>query len=139
MNISPATRIFELFDSESDFAERDFSSEKQFARLSGDKLNDGTGRFRSAELRYDVGIEEPAPHSPTSLTLDLMVIRSKSTSAKGDVAKAATISRPAIGRRMRSNSSARTTTTASRPCNVTRCGPRCWAWRTTSLRRAFAS
>src|SRR5580704_12845885 len=110
MNISPATRIFELFDSESDFAERDFSSEKQFARLSGDELNDGTGWFRSAELRYDVGIEEPAPHSPTSLTLDLKVIRSKSTSFFLSMTRPHTISRPAIGRRMRSNSSARTTT-----------------------------
>src|ERR1035441_9984046 len=106
MNISTAARIFELFDTKPDFAERDFGGEKQFARLSADELRDGSSRFRSAEFRYDVGIEEPTPHRLTSRTGDLMVIRSKITSASGDVANAATISRPEIGRRIRSNSSA---------------------------------
>src|SRR5579862_625890 len=115
MNFSTAARIFELFDSKPDFAERDFGSEKQFARLSGDELRDCSGRFRFAELRYDVGIEQPTPHRLTSRIGDLIVIRSKFTSASGDVANAATISRPEIGRRKRSNSSARTITTASRP------------------------
>src|SRR5436190_15526449 len=113
-------RILELLDPKSDFGERDFGGEKQFAGLSGDKLRDSSGRVRSAELRHDVGIDEPTPHKLTSRTRDLMVIRSKFTPASGDVANAATISRPEIGRRMRSNSSARTTTTASRPCSVTR-------------------
>jgi hypothetical protein len=54
------------------------------------------------------------------LTGDAIVIRSKFTSASGDIANAATISRPEIGRRMRSNSSGRTTTMASQPCSVTR-------------------
>src|SRR5271169_4293141 len=61
MNFSTAARIFELLDSKPDFAERDFGGEKQFARLSADELRDGSSRFRSAELRYDVGIEEPNP------------------------------------------------------------------------------
>jgi hypothetical protein len=77
MNFSAAAHIFELLDSKPDFAERDFDGEKQFARLSGDELRDGSSRFRSAKLRYDVGIEEPTPHSLTSRTGDLMVIRSK--------------------------------------------------------------
>jgi hypothetical protein len=37
--------IFELLDSKPDFAERDFGGEKQFARLSGDELRDGSSRF----------------------------------------------------------------------------------------------
>lgn len=92
MNLSTAARIFELLDSKPDFAERDFSGEKQFARLSSDELRDGSSRLRSAELRYDVGIEEPTPHRLTSRTGDLVVIRSKFTPASGDVANAVTIS-----------------------------------------------
>ena len=88
---------------------------------------DRGSRLRFAELRYDVGIEQQTSHRLTSRSGDLTVIRSKFTPASGNVANAATISRPEIGRRMRSNSSARTITTASRPCSVTRCGPRCWA------------
>src|SRR6266571_3417616 len=117
MNISTAARILELLDPKPDFGEHDFGGEKQLAGLSGDKLRDGSSRVRSAELRYDVGIEQPTPHRLTSRTRDLMVFRSKFTPASGDVANAATISRPEIGRRMRSNSSARTTTTESRPCS----------------------
>src|ERR1700686_3042002 len=139
MNISTTARILKLLNSKPNFAERDFGGEKNFAGLSVDELRDGNIGFWLAEFRHDVGIEEPTPHRLTSRTGDAMVVRSKFTSASGDVANAATISRPEIGRRMRSNSSARTTTTASRPCSVTRCGPRCWAWRTTSLRRALAS
>jgi hypothetical protein len=36
-----------------------------------------------AWLRYDVGVEEPTPHRLTSRNGDLIVIRSKFTSASG--------------------------------------------------------
>jgi hypothetical protein len=132
MNISTAARILELLDPKPDFGERDFGGEKQFA---GAERRQTPRQQRPASLcgaptrRW---YRRANPHKLTSRTRDLMVIRSKFTPASGDVANAATISRPEIGRRIRSNSSARTTTTASRPCSVTRCGPRCWAWRTTS-------
>ena len=123
MNISTPARIFELLDSEPDFAECNFSGEKQLAGLSGDEFCDGSSRFRSAEFRYDVGIEEPPPQRFTSRTVERLVSRSNYTSASGDVANASTISRPEIGRRMRQEF-IRPDATASRPCSVTRCGPR---------------
>ena len=101
MDFSPAASIFELLDPKSDLSERDLGGEKQVARLSSDEFRDSSSRFRSAELRYDVSIEEPTPHRLTCRTGDLMVIRSKFTSASGDVASAATISRPEIGRRIK--------------------------------------
>jgi hypothetical protein len=51
MHISTATRIFELLNSVSDFAERDFGGEKQLARLSGYELRDGNSWVWFAELR----------------------------------------------------------------------------------------
>ena len=76
MDFSPAASIFELLDPKSDLSERDLGGEKQVARLSSDEFRDSSSRFRSAELRYDVGIEEPTPHRLTCRTGDLMVIRS---------------------------------------------------------------
>ena len=138
-DVGAAARVFKLLDAEPDFAERDFRGEQLLAGLSGDELGHGRRRFRFTQLGNDVGVEEPTPHRLTSRTGDLMVNRSKFTSVSGEAANAVTMSRPEIGRCMRSNSSARTTTTASRPCSVTRCGPRCRACRTTSLSRALAS
>src|SRR5439155_24368305 len=132
VDVRAAASVFELFDAESDFAECNFRGEKQLTRLSGDELSNGRRRSRFAKLGNDVGIEKPAPHKLKSRTGDLTVSRSILTSARGEAASAATISRPESGRCMRSNSSAPTATTASRPCSVTRCRPRCWACRTTS-------
>src|SRR5712691_639445 len=139
MDVGPPSGVLELLEAEPDFAEGDFSGEQQLSGLRGDELRHGRSRFRLAELGNDVGVEEPASHRLTSRTGDFTVRRSKFTSASGEVASAATMSWPDTGRRMRSKSSARTTTTASRPCSVTRCGPRCRARRTTSLNLALAS
>src|SRR5262249_41619046 len=134
-----AASVWQLLNAKPDLGEGDLGGEERLAGLGGNKPGHNGIRPRPAQLRDHVGVEEPSPHKPTSRTGDLTVSRSMVTSPSREVASAATMSRPEIGCSKRSNSSARTITTASRPCSVTRCGPRCCACRTTSLNCALAS
>src|SRR5206468_850430 len=107
VNIRTTACVFELLDPETDFAECNFGGEKHLTRLRSDERSNSRIRARLAKLGNDVGIEKPTPHRLTSRTGDLTVSRSIVTSASGEAASAATISRPETGRWMRSNSSAR--------------------------------
>ena len=67
---------------------------EQIGRLRGDKgLNPGVGP-RLAQLRDDVGVEQPAPQSSTSRTGALIDTRSSSMSRNGESRSAATIAAP---------------------------------------------
>lgn len=85
------------------------------------------------------GLEVFAAQSLTSLTGGFTDNLSISKSHAGELASASTRSRPDTGFLRRSHSSASTTTTASLPWTVTRCGPCSRARRASSLNRALAS
>jgi hypothetical protein len=140
-NFGSTRRILELLNSKPDLAERNVRRKQHVARLRRNECGNIRVRLPLACFRKDVGIEEPTSHyhRSTSRTGDLTLNRSKFTSVRGEEAIIARRSRPEMGRCMRSNSSTRTTTTASRPCTVTRCGPHSRACRTTSLSLALAS
>ena len=138
-NFGSTRRILELLNPEPDLAERNVRRKQQVACLRRNECGNIRIWLPLACFRKYVGIEEPTSHRSTSRTGDLTLKRSKSTSARGEDAIIARRSRPEGGRRMRSNSSAATITTASRPCTVTRWGPRSRACRTTSLSLALAS
>ena len=98
VNVRAAARVFKLFDAEPDFTKCDFGGEEHLTRLRGYELSDSGIWSRLAKLGHDVGIEKPTPHRLTSRTGDLTVSRSIVTSASGEAASAATISRPETGR-----------------------------------------
>src|SRR5204863_3190462 len=98
MEVGPASSVAYLLNTKNNFRQRDVGDEKRLTRLGGDEADYSGIGFWLAELGNDVGIEQPAAHRLASRTLDLIVRRSNFTSARGDAARAATISRPVTGR-----------------------------------------
>src|SRR6185369_6883959 len=96
--VGAAGGVAELFDTIAYFRQRDVSNEQRLAWLSSNETSDfGTG-FGFAQFGNDVGVEQPSSHRSISRTWDLIVRRSKFTSASGEAARASTISRPLTGR-----------------------------------------
>src|SRR5580658_7534343 len=93
----------------------------------------------AAQLRKDVGVEKPTRHKTTSRTGIGARVGSISISRCGDACIAAISASPVRSPLRRRNSSAEMTTTSSRPCTVTCCGPSLRTRRTNSLNRALAS
>jgi hypothetical protein len=108
----------------------------QAARRRGRVQAFGPG---TAQIREDVGVEQPACQNKTSRTGIGMRSDSISTSRCGEASITAITASPVRLLLRRQNSSAEITTTSSRPRTVTCCGPSLRTRLTNSLKRAFAS
>src|SRR6202790_4489212 len=112
---------------------------EQFERLGGYECENFAFRLGAAQLGENVGVEQPAGQNRTSRTGMAVRFGSRSISRYGEACMAAIKDSPVRSPLRRRNSAAEITTTSSRPCTVTRCGPSLRTRRTSSLKRAFAS
>src|SRR5665213_3024656 len=108
-------------------------------RLAGDEGEHLRFWPGTAQFAEDVGVEQPTRHKETSRTGIGVRLGSRSISRCGEACIAAIRLAPVRSPLSRRNSSAEITTTSSRPCTVTRCGPSLRTRRTSSLKRALAS
>jgi len=139
IQLGAANRIVDRLDAVSDFSERDGADEQVLEPFASDEASHARIGARSTQLRNHIGIEQPAAHSLTARTGIAERCGSISISRCGDACSASINNSPVCTPFRRLNSSASTTTTASRPCTVTCCGPSLCAMRTSSLNRALAS
>lgn len=93
----------------------------------------------AAQLRENIGVEQPACYSPASRTGNRARLGSMPSSRCGEAWRAATSAAPLRSPCRRRTSSAAMTTISSRPWTVTCCGPSACTRLTSSLNRAFAS
>ena len=107
--------------------------------MGGYECEDLAFRLAAAQFGENVGIEKPTAQKRTSRTGMAVRLGSISISRCGEACMAAIKASPVRSPLRRRNSSAEMTTTSSRPCTVTRCGPSLRTRRTSSLKRAFAS
>jgi len=112
---STALGIIELFDTKADLREGDVRDKQILLGLRRDEPYDGSMRSQPAQFRYDVSIEQESAQRSTALTGLVTNGRSKSTSLSGEPASASTRCLPLWCARSRSQVSADTITTASRP------------------------
>jgi hypothetical protein len=94
---------------------------------------------RAAQLGENIRLEQPTRHRSIPRTGIRSRFGSMSMSRWGEACMAAISASPLRSPLRRRNSSAETTTTSSRPCTVTYCGPSLRTRRTNSLNRALAS
>src|SRR5262249_34616308 len=66
VQLGPAGRIGHQFDAETDLGERDRADVEEIKWLVGDKCDDVAMWPPPAELREDVGVEQPGGHRSTS-------------------------------------------------------------------------
>src|SRR5258705_170374 len=112
---------------------------EKFERLGGDEGEDFLFWLGAVQFREYIGIEQPNHHNETSRTGISARFGAMSISRCGEACMAAIRASPVRSPLRRRNSSADMTTTSSRPCTVTRCGPSLRTRRTNSLNRALAS
>ena len=139
VQLGTTNRIADHLDTVAEFGEGDRADKQVVEPLARDEsAHSGTGA-RLAQLRNDIGIKQPAAHNLTVRTGIAERPGSIPIWRCGDDRNASMSNSPVRAPCRRLNSPASTTTTASRPCKVTVCGPSLWAIRTSSLNRAFAS
>src|SRR3984893_15569283 len=134
-----ATGIGEEVNAESNFSKAHRAHIKKFERLGGDECEDFVFWPGAAQFGQDIGVEQPTRHKETLRTGIGVRLGSISISRCGEACIAAISDAPVRSPLRRRNSSAEITTTSSRPCTVTRCGPSLRTRRTSSLKRTFAS
>src|SRR6202035_2523564 len=134
-----ATGVGNAFNAEANFSEGHRADMEQFERLGGYECENFAFRLGAAQLGENVGVEQPAGQNRTSRTGMAVRFGSRSISRYGEACMAAIKDSPVRSPLSRRNSSAEITTTSSRPCTVTRCGPSLRTRRTNSLNRALAS
>src|SRR5438034_3202008 len=136
-----ACNLGQQFDAEANLGQRHCTDVEQFERLRLDDRKHLRLWPRAPNFRQDVGIEQPSRHGVTSRTGTGSGLRlaSMSMSRCGDACTASISAFPVMLPLRRRKSSAAMTTTSSRPCTVTCCGPSLRTLRTSSLNLAFAS
>src|SRR3984893_13434241 len=133
-----ACYVRQNLNAEPNLRQRDHADKEQFKRLLGDEADNLGFRFRTPKLGQDVRVEQPSHHNDTSRTGMAPRPGAISMSRWGDACMASTSAWPVALPLRRRNSSAAMTTTSSRPCTVTCCGPSLRTLRTSSLKRALA-
>src|SRR5271170_46320 len=139
IQLGAAAGVGDQLDSESDFSERYGAHIEQVERLAADEFQHLAFGVGAAQLRKDIRVEKPTRHKTTWRTGMGARFGSMSISRCGDACIAAISASPVRSPLRRRNSSAEITTTSSRPCTVTCCGPSLRTRRTNSLNRALAS
>jgi hypothetical protein len=130
----------ESFNAAPDFSDRQNAQKEDGLLHLPDPAGNIAVGFRPDELRDDVGVQQKTAHRSISRPKSHSRPRSIPEPRSGDAAKNSTrLPLRASASVSRANSSAGSTTTASRPCFVTRWGPLSRASRNTSLKRALAS
>src|ERR1700722_5063749 len=134
-----ARYVRQNLNAEPNLRQRNDADMERFKRLFGDEADYLGLGFRAPKLGQDVRVEQPSHHSDTSRTGIIPRLGAISMSRWGDACMASMRAWPVALPLRRRNSSAAMTTTSSRPCTVTCCGPSLRTFRTSSLKRALAS
>src|SRR6476620_5283076 len=139
IQLSAKVGVADEFNTKPDFREGHRAHIEKFERLGGDEGEDFLFWLGAVQFREYIGIEQPNHHNETSRTGISARFGAMSISRCGEACMAAIRASPVRSPLRRRNSSADMTTTSSRPCTVTRCGPSLRTRRTNSLNRALAS
>lgn len=110
-----AAGIRDRFETEADFGDRDGADQQVVQALCGDESAHGGTRARLSQLGNDIRVEQPPSHILTERTGIAERRGSKAKASWGAACSASINASPVLVPLSRLNSSASTTTTASRP------------------------